>query len=167
MGIPLNFQGVKQGNLLSTWQASRTYTSSIDSHDIYVDEPYLSICWDSAHEHVHAEWRAFANSAEFRSGLTKGIQAIRDHRAAAYISDSRKVKVITHEDQKWIKEKWIPLAKEGGLKRIGFVTAESGLGKLCVEDVAVLCADQGLGSRTFASMDAARKFVSEDPYSAA
>jgi hypothetical protein len=62
-------------------------------------------------------------------------------------------------------EKWLPLAKQAGLKRIGFVTAETGLGKLCVEDVAAMCADGGLGSRTFASMEAARKFVSEVPVS--
>lgn len=130
-----------------------------------MDEAYLSIRWDTVHKHVHAEWRAFANSAEFRAGLTKGIQAIRDHHAAAYVSDSRKVKVIVHDDQTWIKEKWLPLAKQAGLKRIGFVTAETGLGKLCVEDVAAMCADGGLGSRTFGSMEAARKFVAEVPVS--
>ncbi|GAC1679311.1 MAG: hypothetical protein PVS3B2_21460 [Candidatus Dormibacteraceae bacterium] len=84
--LPLNFQGVKQGNLLSTWNAPRTYTSSIKSDG----------------------WRTFANSAEFRSGLSMGIQAVRD-----------------------------------------------------LNDVAKLCADHGLQSSTFASMEAARKFDSE------
>jgi hypothetical protein len=95
--------------------------------------------------------------------LTKGIEAIQDHRAAAYISDSRKVKVIVQDDQKWIKDKWLPLAIGAGLKRIGFVVAETGLGKLCVEDVAGLCAEAGLKSRTFPSMELARKFVAEAP----
>jgi hypothetical protein len=130
-----------------------------------VDEPYLSIRWDGINNHVHAEWRAFANSAEFRAGLTRGIQAIRDHHATAYISDSRKVKVIVHDDQLWIKEKWLPLALEAGLKRISFVIAETGLGRLTVQDVANLCADHGLHSRTFPTMEAARKFVSEVPSS--
>jgi hypothetical protein len=149
--------------LLSTWQVPATYTSCIQSDDIYVDEAYLSIRWDAVHRHVHAEWRTFANSAEFRAGLTRGLQAIRDHHAAAYVSDSRKVKVIVHQDQKWLKEKWLPAAIAGGLKSIGFVTADTGLGKLCVEDVAVMCANGGLRSRTFASMDSARKFVAEVP----
>lgn len=116
---------------------------------------------------MHAEWRTFANSAEFRAGLSKGIEAILDHRAAAYISDSRKVKVIVHDDQKWLKDKWLPLALGGGLKRIAFVTAETGLGKLCVEDVAAMCAGNGLRSRTFGSLEEARTFVSEVPLSAA
>jgi hypothetical protein len=130
---------------------------------VYVDEPYLSIRWDGINNHVHAEWRAFANSAEFRAGLTKGIQAIRDHHATAYVSDSRKVRVIVHEDQLWIKDKWLPLALDAGLKRISFVIAETGLGRLTVQDVANLCAAHGLHSRTFPTMEAARKFVAEVP----
>jgi hypothetical protein len=45
---------------MSTRKASRAYTSCITSDDIYVDEPYLSIRWDSVSNHVHAEWKAFA-----------------------------------------------------------------------------------------------------------
>jgi hypothetical protein len=130
-------------------------------NNVYVDEPYLSIRWDSVHQHVHTEWKGFANSAELRSGLLKGVQAIRDNRAAAYVSDARKVKVIVHEDQKWIKATWMPLAIEAGLKRIAFVTAAAGLGKLTIEDVSGLVNDDGLQSRTFSSMGAARQWVSE------
>ena len=152
---------------MSTRKSPRAYISRIKSDGIYLDEPYLSIRWDGVNNLVHAEWRTFANSAEFRAGLTKGIEAIRDHRAAAYISDSRKVKVIVHDDQKWLKDRWLPLALEGGLKRIAFVTAETGLGKLCVEDVSAMCADGGLRSRTVRTLEDARTFVSEVPLSAA
>jgi len=129
--------------------------------DVYVDETYLSIRWDRVHRHVLSEWRAFANSIELRSALLKGIQAIRDNRAAAYVSDARKLKVIVHEDQKWIHDKWMPLAQEAGLKRIAFVTAPTGLGKLTVEDVSELVDHNELQSRTFDSMAAARQWISE------
>jgi len=68
---------------MSTRKASRAYTSCITSDDIHVDEPYLSIRWDRLSNLVHTEWKAFANSAEFRAGLSMGIQAIRDQRPAA------------------------------------------------------------------------------------
>ena len=130
--------------------------------DVYFDEPFLQIRWDSVHHHVLSEWRTFATSAELRRGLSRGIQAIRDHRAAAYVSDARKVKVIVHDDAKWIKEKWMPLAIEAGLKRIAFVTAATGLGKLTIEDVGVLLDRDGLESRTFIdSIADARKWVSQ------
>lgn len=129
--------------------------------DVYVDESYLSIRWDGLHKHVFSEWRGFANSAELRSSLLKGIAAIRDNRAAAYVSDARKLRVIVHEDQNWIKETWMPLAIQAGLKRLAFVTAGTGLGKLTIEDVAGLVDNHGLLSRTFDSVASARKWVSE------
>ena len=71
--------------------------------------------------------------------------------------------MIIHEDQQWIRDKWMPLAQEAGLKRLAFVTAPTGLGKLTVEDVSILVDHQQLQSRTFDSMSAARQWVSEAP----
>ncbi len=133
--------------------------------DVYVDEPYLSIRWDGIHHHVFSEWKAFANSTELRTSLLKGIRAIREHTATAYVSDARKVKVIIHDDQKWIKETWMPLAIRAGLRRIAFVTAATGLGKLTIEDVSLLVDQDGLQSRTFDSIAAARQWVAEVPAS--
>lgn len=135
-----------------------TITKSVD---VYVDEPYLSIRWDGVHRHVYSEWKAFANSAELRSGLLKGIRAISDHKAVAYVSDARKLKVIVPEDQEWIKQTWMPRAVHAGLKRLAFVTAPTGLGKMTIEDVSGLVDENGLQSRTFDSMSAARQWVSE------
>ncbi|MGA8922539.1 MAG: hypothetical protein WB682_05280 [Candidatus Dormiibacterota bacterium] len=138
------------------------YTWSIVATAVdYVDEPYLSIRWDGVHKHVFSEWRAFANSAELRAGLMKGIGAIRDHGAFAYVSDARKVKVIVHADQEWIRDSWLPLALAAGLRRLAFVTAPAGLGKLTIEDVSGLVGQNGLQSRTFDSVAAARRWISE------
>jgi hypothetical protein len=98
-------------------------------------------------------------------GPAQGHPTIRDNHAAAYISDARKVKVIVHDDQRWIKEKWMPLAQQAGLKRLAFVTAPTGLGKLTIEDVSGLVDHNELQSRTFDSMAAARQWVSETPAS--
>ena len=133
------------------------------AHGVYVDEPYLSIRWDGLHHHIYSEWHAFASSVELRRGLLSGIQAIRDNHATAYVSDARKVKVIIHADQQWIKEKWMPLAQQAGLKRLAFVTAPTGLGKLTIEDVSGLVDHNELQSRTFDSMAAARQWVSQVP----
>lgn len=131
------------------------------ANDVYVDESYLSIRWDSVHKHVFSEWKGFANSAELRAALLQGIQAITDNRAAAYVSDARKLKVIIHEDQRWIQEMWMPLALQAGLRRLAFVTAGTGLGRLTIEDVVILVDHHGLESRTFSSLGAARQWVSE------
>ena len=131
------------------------------ANGVYVDEPYLSIRWDGLHHHVYSEWHAFASSVELRRSLLSGLQAIRDNHATAYISDARKVKVIVHADQEWIKEKWMPLAKQAGLKRLAFVTSPTGLGQATIEDVSALVDHNELESRTFDSMAAARQWVSQ------
>ena len=128
---------------------------------VYVDEPYMTMRWDSINQQVVTEWKGFANSAEFRACLLKGVQAVKDHHAKTYISDVRKFRVIVHEDQKWVAEHWMPLVVAAGLKRIAFVTAPSGLGKVTVADAASLIHDQGLQSRTFVSMTEAKRWLAE------
>jgi hypothetical protein len=115
--------------------------------------------WDEMHRVVHSEWRAFANSAELRAGLLRGIDAIKDHKARLYLTDTRKVKVIVRDDQTWIQQTWIPLAVAAGLQRIAVVTATHGLGKLTVEEAVVLTDGTGLLSRTFESPDAAWRWI--------
>jgi hypothetical protein len=141
--------------------SSLAYRLIIQTPDVYVNEPYLSIRWDGVHRHVLSEWKAFANSEELRTSLLKGIRAIREHGATGWVSDARKMKVFVHEDQKWAKEIWMPLAVRAGLKRVAFVTALSGLGKLTIEDVSGLYDEAGLQSHTFDSLAAARHWVSE------
>ncbi len=128
---------------------------------IYVDEPWQTLRWDDLHECVHSEWKAFANSAEFRAGLVKGLQAAGEHHATRYLSDTRKVKVVVHEDQEWVRDTWAPLAAAAGVKRVALVTAQTGLGKLTTEEIAAMVDTEGLAMRHFATITAAREWLAE------
>ncbi len=110
--------------------------------DVYTDEPWLTIWWDSAHRCVHGEWKAFATSVEFRAGLMKGLEAIKDKKATAYVSDTRKLKVIVQKDQRWVQETWIPLAVAAGLKRVALVIGAAGLGRAAVVEIVEQVDDQ-------------------------
>jgi hypothetical protein len=59
------------------------------SDAVYLDEPWLSIIWDHSITCVYAKFKAFANSAEFRAGVMKILDAIRDKHAPFLISDNR------------------------------------------------------------------------------
>lgn len=126
---------------------------------IYVDAPWQTLRWDELHKCVHSEWKAFANSAEFRAGLLKGLQAAREHHATRYLSDSRKVKVVVHEDQEWVRDTWAPLAAAAGIKRVALVTAEAGLGKITVEEIETMVDTKGLTLRHFAALAEAREWL--------
>jgi hypothetical protein len=126
--------------------------------EVYLDEPWLSIWWDPACSCVHGEWKAFATSVEFRAGLMKGLDAIKHKKAAGYVSDTRKVKVIVHKDQQWVQETWIPLAVAAGLKRLALVTGNPGLGKTTVVEL-VDQVDDDTFLRSFETVDDAFKWV--------
>jgi len=121
----------------------------------YLDAPYLSIRWRSVPQILFAEWKGFATSEEFRAALLKGVQAIRDHHVVGYVSDARKAKVFVTEDLQWVSDVWLPQAVSAGLKRMAMVTADHGLGKAIIEDVAREIDNHGLSMRKFSSVAAA------------
>jgi hypothetical protein len=133
-------------------------TQPVDG-DVYVDEPWLLMRWDRVRRCIHSEWKGFANSVEFRAAVMKGVQAIHESHATGYVSDTRKVKVIVHEDQKWANETVVPLMVGAGLKRMAVVIAQQGLGKLTVEETLRMVDNRGLLIRTFQSVPEAMAWV--------
>jgi hypothetical protein len=129
--------------------------------DIYVDEPWLLMRWDPENKCVHSVWKGFANSAEFRAALLKGLQAVRDRHATGYVSDTRMIKVIVHEDQAWANETVIPAMAAAGLRRMAMVIANSGLGKITVEEIVKMVDNKPLLMRTFTAVTPALKWVGE------
>ena len=129
--------------------------------EVFVDKPWVHMHWDRSHNCVISVWKGFANSSEFRDALGKGLQAIRERHAVAYVSDTRKIRVIVHEDQAWANETLIPQMAAAGLRRLAMVTADAGLGKVTVEEIVKMVDNKPLLMRTFASMQAAMRWVRE------
>ena len=128
---------------------------------VYIDEPWQHLRWDDLHRCVHSEWKGFANSAEFRAGLIKGLQAAREHHASRWLSDTRKIKVIVQEDQEWVRDTWAPLAQVAGVKRLALVTADAGLGKITSEEAGDMAASGGMTTRHFSTVADARQWLAE------
>jgi len=131
------------------------------TNKVYADEPWVSVRWEDEYQSVHTEWKAFANSQEFRSALMKVLDAVRENHAVRYLSDTRKVKVIVHEDQRWADETWFPLVAAAGLKRFAAVTARAGLGKLTVEEVFDAIHLKGFELCKFRTVAEARRWLAE------
>jgi hypothetical protein len=91
----------------------------------------------------------------------RALDAIKDKRAIAYLSDTRKVKVVVQEDQVWANEVWVPLLVDAGVKRFALVVAMSGLGRLNVKDVINAVDNRGLLMRGFDSIVGARSWLAD------
>ena len=128
------------------------------SGDVHLDEPWLLIRWDNDHQCIYAQFKAFANSDEFRAGCLKILEAIRDRHATSLVSDNRKLEGVVNEDQLWIRDTWFPLAVETGLTRIATVLARTGLGRIASEDI-IRRAGEEVFIRTFDSLPEALSWV--------
>src|SRR5712691_846592 len=130
--------------------------------DIHLNEPWLSVHWDREHGCVHAEFKAFANSAEFRAGTEKILDAIRLRGARALVSDNRRLEGVTQIDQLWLRDTWMPEAVATGVARIAVVLAHHGLGRIASEDIISRFGKTEFVTRTFDSVPDALKWVSRE-----
>ena len=128
--------------------------------DVYVDEPWLRIGWDRLHNCVHAEFKSFANSTDFREGCTQILELIRARNASALISDNRRLEGVTNLDQLWLRDSWLPMAVEAGIQRIAVVVAPRGLGKVASEAIISKFGKTAFETRMFESLPDALKWLS-------
>lgn len=127
--------------------------------DVHAEDRWVSIRWDREHGCVFSEWTGFANSVELRAGMMKIIDAIRLRHAASFVSDNRRLEVVTNQDQLWIRDTWTPLAVAVGLKRIAVVLAPRGLGKIASEAVLSQIGKTAFVTRTFGTVSEAIEWV--------
>jgi hypothetical protein len=126
---------------------------------VYLDKPWMVVRWNADHLCVHAEFKAFANSAEFRAGCQTILAAIKERNAASLISDNRRLEGVTGEDQLWLRDTWFPLAIDSGLTRIATVLAPRGLGRLASEQIIRRPGHDQLTIRTFDSLPEALSWM--------
>lgn len=154
----------------NTWVArverQRSRPSSVSDHlnvgraqDVYLNEAWLSIRWDSEHRCVNAEFKGFADSVEFRAGTMKILDAIRDRGARGLLSDNRGLEGVGQVDQVWLRDVWMPEAVKAGIRRIAVVLAHHGTGKLASEDIIGKFGKTEFVTRTFDSLPAALTWV--------
>ena len=129
--------------------------------DTYLNERWLSIQWDAEYRCVHAEFKAFANSAEFRAGSMKILEAIKDKRSTSLVVDNRRLEGVATEDQLWLRDTWVPLAVAAGLQRIAVVVAHHGLGRIATEQILSQIGQTTFATRTFTTVSEATEWVSD------
>jgi hypothetical protein len=129
------------------------------SGDVYFNKPWLSIHWDPKRSYVHAEFKGFATSAEFRAGSMKIIEAIRGRSATALVSDNRRLEGLGDRDQQWLSETWVPEAVSAGLRRIAVVLPHHGLAKVASEEIIRGFEAGRFVTRTFTTVSEAVEWV--------
>ena len=128
--------------------------------ETFSDDRWLRIQWDPEHRVIYAEWKAFANSSEFRASTTKILDAIRARSADSFVSDNRRLEGVADQDQLWLRDTWVPLAVASGVKRIAVVVPHHGLGKIASEEILGRIEMAAFATRTFTTVSEATEWAS-------
>lgn len=124
---------------------------------IYLDEPYLKLEWQARDKLVFAYWSGFFTSQEFRGGLLKGLEAIRENKAVNWLADVTDAKVTTLADQDYLSYEWTPLAIQHGLVRIAYVVPIDVIAQLALN--RIVSQTEGLQIHYFSDPRTARAWL--------
>ena len=101
----------------------------------YLDAPHASIRWDCGGQWVIIEWKAWANSSEYRAAHETVLLALHENRASRNLIDATQARVVSDEDQKWLIENWIPRATAAGRRWTAVVMPKSALARTISENI--------------------------------
>jgi len=127
--------------------------------DVHANESWVSIHWDRERGCIHADWKGYANSVEFRASTMKILEAIRERSAGGLVSDNRRLEGVTERDQLWLRDSWVPEAVTAGVRRIAVILPHHGLGKVASEEIISRFGKTEFVTRTFESLDEGKAWV--------
>jgi hypothetical protein len=109
--------------------------ADLDNGKVYLETPYILIRWDAEGPWVYVQWKAWAQSAEYRAAQEIVITALRENHASRNLIDSKDSRVVTQEDQRWLVEDWMPRAAAAGRRWTAIVLPSSPLGRTIAENI--------------------------------
>ncbi|GEO05095.1 hypothetical protein AAE02nite_27590 [Adhaeribacter aerolatus] len=75
----------------------------------------------------------FMKPEEFKRRCNKTLELVKETGITKALIDTRDLKVMVQENQRWIDDVWYPEAKRVGLRHMAFIIPEDFFGKLSVE----------------------------------
>jgi glutathione S-transferase len=117
--------------------------------------------WDAASQAVLVRVSGYVEDEALRDFCNKAIELMVSKRSSKLITDSREMKPLTLEDQRWIDEDWRPRAWAAGLRRNAILVPTSAVAKLSVTALVRKFDEVQFGY--FSEMDEARKWLTQVP----
>jgi hypothetical protein len=70
---------------------------------------------------------------EFKRRCNRTLELVKETSLTKVLVDTRELKVMVQENQRWIDEVWYPDAMRAGLRYMAFIMPEDFFGKISVE----------------------------------
>ena len=127
---------------------------------VYLETQYVSVRWIADGRWVLVEWKAWANSAEYRAAHETVLAALRENHSSKNLIDSTHERVVTDGDQLWLVENWIPRAVAAGRRSTAVVMPKRALGKTITESIDRMPRSVATKVEYFATVDEAAAWLS-------
>jgi len=101
---------------------------------IFYQTPQITVQWDDELKAVHNEWRGFIYGDDYKLALNKILELLIQKKADRMFSDTRKLRVLNQDDQKWAGTDWIPRVRDAGLKYQAIIIPSSQLANMAVRN---------------------------------
>lgn len=98
---------------------------------------------------IHHEMHRFCFGEALNTALTKGTDAMIEHKATKWLSDDRKNGALPPEAEAWGREVWFPRTKAAGWKLWGLVPPTMVAGKMNMSRFVSMYGELGITVQVF------------------
>jgi hypothetical protein len=126
---------------------------------VFFECPGAVVTWDDAVKCVELRFRGYIEGNELREAALSVLTLLEKHRACKVLTDSRDMKALTQEDQRWIDVEWRQKAKSTGLTYNALVLPKSSVAKLSAAAVLKKLPANEIELAYFSSPEEAKRWL--------
>jgi hypothetical protein len=126
-----------------------------------VDNPQISVWLYPEQGIIHSYMKGFCHGVHYRDALTKGMEAMKAHKASKWLSDNLLGGPVPREDEEWGAKFWMPATKASGWKHWGVVLPEKVIGQISHKRLLKKYDNLGVNLRFFSDPDEAMRWLVE------
>ena len=131
------------------------------SRTMVLKNPHLTLWIHPDAKIVHHKFNKFTHGDAFRNGLDTGLELLKEHKAAKWLSDDRKNSALPREDMEWARTVWAPSAIKEGWKHWAVVPPINIVGQMNIKKCIEIYTEMGLNVKTFKDPDEALNWLEQ------
>jgi hypothetical protein len=117
------------------------------------------VSWDDAIKSAVIEFRDFIDGQDFRDAALSVVKLMEERRAHKLLTDSRVMKAVTQEDQRWVDTEWQGKVRAAGLTHNAVVVPKSAVGKMSMAAVIKKIPAGSIEFAYFSSIEEAKSWL--------
>lgn len=127
--------------------------------ETYKDYNFLNISFDPSISTVVMQWKSFAKSEDFRTGLNEGLELLKSKGTSKWLADLRDLGTVAQVDQEWSNNDWYPRAIGGGIRKMAIVMPKSVISSMSVKNILTKVEGVNIETNYFDTVEEAKKWM--------